>query len=327
MGDVLSLSVLLDPLRSAFPNAELWVLTKHKNDQVLAIDRRVAHVLTTVFPWSSYSDKGGSFSDWKELTSFLWKNRGDFDLGIDTRGDVRSQIVLLLLRCRIRVGYTNYLGSNLSIRGRLLTHKLEKGRHIHRYGWNRDLLRVVSSKMDTPIDFPVIQLRQQDQSAQQQSIPPILIHIGGGWEFKRWRTEKWAKLAQELNAIRATEVIGGPAEATDLQAIQSRLPVVPCSITPLYIDLVHKVMSCEILVCLDSGPMNLAVLLGKKVVALFGPGDSDMWHPYANGSFIHKRDQYPCNPCFQRKCFYPSVSCMDQIEVREVLSLVKQLVH
>ena len=324
MGDVLSLSVLLDPLRSALPQAEIWVLTKKKNVHILDFDSRVDHAIGTEFPWSNYSGKEGTTSNWKELWRVIKENRTKFDMGIDTRGDIRSQIVLMLLRCPIRVGYTRYLASNISSRGLLLTHKVDGNKALHRYDWNRALLAAILPSPIQPLKFPVLRLNHVSASRQEHHSSSVLVHIGGGWVFKRWRTSKWVALLKAVSALYDTEVIGGPTEAREINELQMEIPEVKCSITGEYADLVQKVSACRVFVCLDSGPMNLAVLLGKKVVALFGPGDSQMWRPYVDGLYIHKKEQYPCNPCFQRECVYPNVSCMDQIEVNEVFELVKR---
>jgi ADP-heptose:LPS heptosyltransferase len=84
-------------------------------------------------------------------------------------------------------------------------------------------------------------------------------------------------------------------------------------------ELVALVSACELFVGLDSGPMNLAVCLGKPVVALFGPGDSTMWYPYkSRESLVHHTEKFPCNPCDQSFCRFPKHSCMNEIDVEEV---------
>ncbi len=222
----------------------------------------------------------------------------------------------------------SYLRSNLEIRGLLLTHVAKKGNAIHRYDWNRGVLSGISIQArETPLTLPAISLTSEFEDADPTDARPILVHIGGGWKYKRWDVKKWETLIPELNNVQPTEVICGPAESDELKSIQKKIQNIPCSVTPHYRDLVRKISGCELLVCLDSGPMNLAVLLGKKVVALFGPGDSTMWYPYANGMFIHMKESFPCNPCAQRICFFPDASCMDQIEPWKILAMVKKMTY
>ena len=86
-------------------------------------------------------------------------------------------------------------------------------------------------------------------------------------------------------------------------------------------DLITSIKYADLLICLDSGPMNLAVCMDKQVVALFGPGDSGMWRPYSSKSFfIHKKENFPCNPCLQKTCYYPANNCMATISVDDVLN-------
>ena len=71
--------------------------------------------------------------------------------------------------------------------------------------------------------------------------------------------------------------------------------------------------------------MNLAVCLGKPVIALFGPGDSNSWRPYSSIShFIHKKENFPCNPCSQKFCYYPEKNCMAVISVDEVMNIARK---
>ena len=95
-----------------------------------------------------------------------------------------------------------------------------------------------------------------------------------------------------------------------------------------YKELISYIKSSDLFICLDSGPMNLAVCMNKPVIALFGPGDSTIWKPYSSNSyFIHKKDSFPCNPCSQKFCYYPENNCMAVISVDEVMNLVDKFLE
>jgi ADP-heptose:LPS heptosyltransferase len=333
MGDVVSTSVLLDPLVTKYPESEIYILTKPANVGVVSADPRIKKVLTADFPWSDYGSKKGSFARWWALLKTLWSFRKyKFDIGIDCRGDVRTQLLLMLLNCRKRIGYTNYLNSNITLRGLLLTDKMVKAPYIHRYDWNIYLLTLLgfSEKELFPIRFPTLQLPYL--TTDHKTDHGIVIHIGGGWKYKRWLEARWVELIRSLSA-RYDEhitVVGGPGEKVLVEEIKSLLPSeirVTFKITT-FEELIRLIDQCRLFIGLDSGPMNIANALGKKAVALFGPGDSSVWYPYHQDSlFLHKKEQFPCNPCAQKQCFYPQKNCMASIEVEEVLQAVNQVAN
>lgn len=326
MGDVLSLTPMIAPLKNKFSEAKIYVLTKPGSGSILDFDLRISSVIKMDFPWSDYEVKSNQLSRIMNLSKQLFFLRKEkFDLAIDTRGDIRSQIIMLWIGAFKRVGYLNYLHSNVNIYGLLLTDFLKQGRHHHRYEWNLELLTMCGFSIDElyPIQFPSFLPTVRPGSSNTKS---IVIHIGGGWKYKRWKVSRWVKLI-EILLTRNEEitVIGGQGEKDLLQQVQSMVQTNPklCFKTTSLEEMIATLNSCKIFIGLDSGPMNLATCLNKKVIALFGPGDSEMWYPLTlDSKHLHKKEKYPCNPCFQTTCYYPNHNCMDEITVDDVMELV-----
>lgn len=328
MGDVLSLTPMIDPLLNQFPDAEIFILTKPSSGVVLECDKRIKQVFKIDFPWSDYGYKKNSLKRVIGMLSATIRLRGyNFDLGLDTRGDIRSQILLVLAGCRKRLGYQNYLHSNLSVRGWLLTDRLNRSKHPHRYHWNLELLTLLGIN-NSSIDFPSF----RPMVDEVEILPPnyFVIHIGGGWEFKRWSEARWVQLITRLAEKGNGDifVVGGPGEKEIVSRIEQEVnPKLICTNVRFEITtlarLIRLLQNCDRFIGLDSGPMNLAVCLNKPVIALFGPGDSTMWRPLNMGStFVHKKENFPCNPCLQTICVFPKKNCMEQIEFSNIASLV-----
>jgi ADP-heptose:LPS heptosyltransferase len=333
MGDLISTTVLLDPLKRRFPDAKIYLLTKPGNAGVLLSDPRIEKILSADFPWSDYGIKRGSIKRWWGLAKALFGLRKyKFEAGIDCRGDVRSQLIMAIAGCRNRIGYTNYLNSNLNVRGLLLTHRVPRPPYKHRFDWNAYILTALGLREQDliPIAFPTLKLPRTPQISQYPASPYMLIHVGGGWQYKRWPVGHWIALVDRLTEKYKypIKLIAGPAEKDLLNQITaaiSRQDYVSM-ILPSLAELVELISGCSLFLGLDSGPMNIAVALNKKVVALFGPGDSDTWYPYQDGSvFIHKKERFPCNPCAQIKCYYPEKNCMASISAEEVEQMVSGL--
>jgi len=329
MGDILSLTPLIHPLLTRHPNAKIFVLTKFSSGKVLEFDSRIYKVFFSDFPWSVQSGKKMRVTKLiASIRQTLKLRNFQFDLGIDTRGDIRSQILLVLAGCKIRVGYTNYLHSNINLAGHLLTHKKNVSTYRHRYEWNLDLLRVINYEETElfPVKFPSF---IPDRLLKiQNNILNLVIHVGGGWEYRRWSTEKWIALIdylQKMSIYQHIHVIGGPSEESIIAEIA--VGVSPTNKvffkTTSFEELVQLVINCHQFIGLDSGPVNLAACLDKPVVALFGPGDETMWRPLnSKGKYVKKAEKFPCSPCLQLKCIFPKKNCMEEIEVEDVLRLI-----
>lgn len=324
MGDVLSLAVMIGPILERLPQARIVVWCHGKNAHVFAGDPRVWKVLTAPFPWSNRESKRGTAKDWMAV----WRSCREMralvaDVAIDTRGDVRSQLAMYLAGCRCRVGYTTYVGSNLKLRGLLLTHRLADPPEMHRYLTNLWALEPLLGSVPA-LTLPAL-AEPADLAENRRGLRTVVVHPGGGWVYKRWKQQRWVALIERLQAMDEVRVmvVAGPGELELTQDICRALkaPLEPRATS--YAELVQSIARADLFVGLDSGPMNIATLLNVTAVALFGPGDSDVWRPLSGGSqFLHHVQQYPCHPCMQRHCVRPEDSCMTAIGVDEVFNAV-----
>jgi heptosyltransferase-3 len=329
MGDALSLTPMIAPLLVRFPDARIFVLTKQGSGAILKLDKRLAGVFSADFPWADHGVKNFSWQRVFSVARSVWKLRSQkFYLGIDTRGDIRSQILLVLAGCRLRAGYTNYLQSNINQFGLLLSHTVRKSSFVHRFEWNLHALTVLRIPPESllPVQFPTFFPEVETFECHK---PYLLIHVGGGWEYRRWSEEKWIALIKELihTVDYDIKVVGGSGEQEIVTRMEARVEKsvrVSFCITSLT-QLVQHVQASLFFIGLDSGPMNLAACLNKPVVALFGPGDVNVWRPLPAGSrVVRKTDRFPCSPCLQIHCFFPEHNCMAEIEVSDVMKAVRE---
>lgn len=335
LGDAALLSVMLDPLRDRFPGAAIHLLVQPVAAPLYRDDPRVARVHETIVPWANK----GPLPRARAWAGFLRAVRGlrheGFDLGIDLRGDVRSQVLLVLAGCRDRLGSTNYLCSPIRIRGSLLTRSAGDLPLQHRTTTNLDLCRLAGCEAPrawTPPDPSRHGLplgRAGDRGPAQPAAPPgeraerlrLLVHTGGGWRFKLWPEDRWAGLLGRALAAGGAEItlVGAPGERERLGRLRARLPESVRVVETDVPRLVDEIDRADAVLCLDSGPMHLAALKGKPVLALFGPGVLTLYRPAGRGSrTVHHQDAYPCAPCSQRTCVRPDACCMEAIGVEEV---------
>jgi len=328
LGDAALLAVMLAPLKNKFPAAEIHLLLQPGNTELFSRDPRVTCAHGFVFPWARRTNKL-AFTNypWIALFRFLrGLRRLRFDIGIDARGEVRSQILMVLLGCHRRVGATNYLGSNMNIRGRLLTDNQGEVSLKHRTQLNLDLCAALGCTV----------VREHFLPALTWPAPPapavftVLIHTGAGWRFRLWTESSWARLIHQIVAELhvAVRVAGAPDEQPRLAAIRRGIPEGEATFrTTTLLELVSEMQACDLMIALDSGPMNIATVLGKPVIALFGPGSVPLYAPISPGSRVaHHQSAYACAPCTQQICIHPHHNCVASIAVHEVFELIREQV-
>jgi len=84
--------------------------------------------------------------------------------------------------------------------------------------------------------------------------------------------------------------------------------------------------SCRTVVTADTLGLYLALALGKKVVALFGPTSAACCHAYGRGIKITPPVNLNCIPCCDTECRYAK-SCVHTISPRQVADAVEVLTH
>jgi len=318
---------MLDPLRRSFPGTEIHLLVKPAGKVLYKNDRRITMIHSFEFPWASREKKLllGRIKI-LPLIKMVRKLRSlEFDIGIDTRGDIRSQILMAVLGCRIRAGYTNYLCSNVEIKGLLLSHNAGQMPQQHRCFINLAVLRVLGCEPAEPAFRPISPRKSKDISRPFR----VLCHPGAGWVHKLWNADRWAVLIEEIlqNFYAEVLVVGERNDLVLLEQIRSQVTgPVSFSLTSLE-ELVTLIQGTDLMICLDSGPMHIAAAYDVPLIALFGPGYKEIWKPFNfNSCLIEHQDRYPCAPCLQKRCILPNANCMDAITSEEVFENVLEMV-
>ena len=90
-----------------------------------------------------------------------------------------------------------------------------------------------------------------------------------------------------------------------------------------YFEWVH---SCRILVTPDTFGLYLALAMGKKVVALFGPTPASCCHTYERGIKLVPKVHLSCMPCCQLECVFEK-SCIETISPEQVAEAIDLASH
>jgi ADP-heptose:LPS heptosyltransferase len=128
--------------------------------------------------------------------------------------------------------------------------------------------------------------------------PVVAVAPGASRATKRWAPERFAAVADALQAGGASIVLaGGGADAEAFAAFRAaaRRPVA-ADLSALSVEgLAAALARVDLLLACDSGPVHLAAAAGRPVLALFGPTSHVRWGPPAPGRVL--RTAPPCSPC------------------------------
>lgn len=154
----------------------------------------------------------------------------------------------------------------------------------------------------------------------------IVLNIGATKPANRWYPDRFASLAEavmkryDMPAV----ITGGPEDIPEAKQISgaANSEIIDLVGKTSLKDLIEVLDGSKAVVSCDTGPMHLAVALGKEVVALFGPANPRRTGPY-RGRVIQK--YLDCSPCKLRRC--KSRACMDAISAGDVMERLKEVLH
>ena len=147
IGDVVIATTALKALRGLFPDAHITLLAKEHARELLEHSPFVDEIVVCDLPWTARTDKYDlkryDFSALKDLLSRLETMK--FDLSVDARMDLRSNILTWLIGAKHRIGF-DYGGGSA-----LLTHAVAAAPNAkHRVDDWLDLVRAVAPSSSAP---------------------------------------------------------------------------------------------------------------------------------------------------------------------------------
>jgi heptosyltransferase-2 len=184
----------------------------------------------------------------------------------------------------------------------------------------------------------VLQLTEAERAAARARLerlglrddrPVVGLNIGAGgrWQLKRWRLEGFADLCERLHVDLGAQplLLGGPAE----RELGARLlevcpvPVFDAGYDNEVRQFAALAGECDVIVTGDTLALHVALALGVRVVALFGPTSHAEIELYGLGEKVYP--DMDCLVCYKAACdFVPN--CMDRISEDMVAAAVERQV-
>jgi heptosyltransferase I len=346
VGDVVHTLPVLNKLRRRYPNAQLdWLVTPAIGELLRhhpALDNVIDFMRdTSAPPWA-----------WPALTSYArlaakLRPTG-YDLVIDLHGQSRTAFLAFATGAPVRIGFDKQR-AEVWANSRKVTDEFRKHawQGAREGAWLFYTHRIPLPTLDVHVidhNLSVGKLLGCDASAADFSfrIPQaahdrveallrrrgvankqfVIVAPRGNWETKRWPDEKSADVARYfLRRGYAAIVVGAPRER-DVGANIARLAPGVTDLTgeTSISELAALISRAAICIAHDSGPMHLAVALGRPVVALFGPSDTVWAGPYHRENAVVRAD-LPCSPCYLRRldnCAHGH-ACMNDLPSQAVI--------
>lgn len=320
IGDVVLSTALLRALRTNFPDASITLLAKSHAQQLLEHSGLVDQIVAFDFPWTAFTGKlSPTRYVPKEFRDLIRRLRAhDFDVSLDARRDIRTNVITYLAGARRRIGYDFGGGAHL------LTDVLPSGmQNDHKISDWLALLGPLGIERNDGFSPSLTVTESEKELARRRlgalgwSTESVIvgIHPGASRVVRHWDAHKFASVIDRLvNNLKVHVLLFEEKEGDSAEiAPRNRVPRIQSDLR----GFMALASQCELLLCSDSGPMHIASALGVPVTALFGPQRREWYGPRGNLDTVVQVDEMPCRPCFDA-CIFATPHCMEGITVDAV---------
>ncbi|MGI9012808.1 MAG: glycosyltransferase family 9 protein [Phycisphaerales bacterium] len=286
LGDVCRTVPVLASLRAAFPDATIdWVVQDTFVDAVRghpSLDEVIPFPRDGLSGW--WRSPGGIKQLRQWMRSLTARN---YDVVFDLQGLFRSGWMAKAS------GAAQRFGSRDAREGAWLFYRpcLPRAESVHIVDRMLELLQhagiptVADMRLTVPADCQDAWQERSQATLIQQHNTAILAPTSR-WSSKRWPIERWAQLIDPLHrsGYERIVIIGGPGEDAQLAplraAVEGRADVIDLAGQLSIGESMALVRDAHLLIANDSAPLHMAVGLGTRVIALFGPTDPRFVGPY-----------------------------------------------
>jgi len=319
LGDVLLSTPVIKNLRENFPAAYIAMMIKSSLEELLRGNPYLDEVILL--------DKRGKHRGIVNSFRFAGKlKKKNFDLVLILHPTVRVHILLFLAAIKKRIGYDvkwGFLNTHILKHTKQLGQKheteytLEFLRELGVAGFDRNMFMPVYRESEEWAEFFL-----KEHNADGNKV--VLIHAQASCPSRLWPQDYYNRLVEDIIDIYKAKIIYvGIIKDKNIKESENIINMTGrTSISQLASMIKHS----DLLISNDSGPVHIAVALGRPVISIFGrnqPGLSPKrWaHSNINSVFVHK--SVGCDVCLAHDC-KKEYACLKAIEPKEILSYVDE---
>ncbi len=323
IGDVLFSTPFVKAVRQAYPDSYIACLLHPRCKEILDGNPRLDEIII-------YDEEGRHRNLFGKFGLIMELRKKKFDTAFILHRSFTKALITLLAGIKERIGYST------KNRAGLLTEIVEApAEDIHKVEYFLNIARFAG--IETPDTSYEFFIKDIDRGIAKEMLVKkgvksgdVIISIcpGGNWDPKRWPKENFAALSDSLaEKFGARIVITGAKKdailAGDIERLMKNKPVNIAGETNLK-QLGAIFENSALVVANDTGSMHLAVAVGAKVIALFGPTAPRLTGPYGKGNYIVVSNNDRCEvPCYDVTCV--DNSCMKAISVESMLKAAEAM--
>lgn len=351
-GDLVLSTPVIGALKILYPDAELWVLTTVKGEELFRRDPAIAGILQF--------DKRGRHSGLGGLLKFAAEIKArNFDVAYSLHRSFRTALLLYLSGIPKRIGFTDAWGKFF------YTETRQRSREEHAVIQNLHIIasELRNHELEIPEAFiPTGVLRSgkvgfdifnQDIHVDHDSLGELrlfaphpeeasdivgqlikgkhqytVIVPGSVWATKRWSAAEFRKLTEELLQQGENIVIVGEEKEKEIaDTVASALPVLNLTGKTTLSDLLLVIERAKQVVCNDSMALHVASAFKVPTVVIYCATSPRFgFGPWRNTGLVVERKELYCKPCGRhggKKCPTGTRLCMDDVPASVVLKALK----
>jgi ADP-heptose:LPS heptosyltransferase len=237
-----------------------------------------------------------------------------------------------------KAGIGKRIGTSRRLYSFLFNYRVRLSRrrsHHHEADLN---IQLVQSFVDPiPTQFPQISLPQEIIQRVEEltapipdrsSRPLVILHPGSGGSARNWPVEYFRDLAIRLSNNHGYPIVvtGTESEKDICSTVAGSQCLNLCGKMDL-LELAGLLTNCEILIANSTGPLHLAVALGRKVLGLYPPVKDclpERWGPYGHPEWALLPDLPLCRKC--RPGRISECRCMESLTPDIVYKRVREII-
>jgi lipopolysaccharide heptosyltransferase I len=324
LGDIVHSLPVLTALRRRFPGAHIsWVVNRAYEPLLIGHPD-----LNETIAFDRGATRSGWWSGFRTWSRFLrdLRRRG-FDLVVDLQGLLRTGVMAIATGAPRRVGLSSAReGATWFYTDAVPVACHDETHAVDRYWLVAEALGVGDGPKRFHVPVPEAARAWAREQLRGCPRPWLAVGVGSRWLTKRWPPQHFAALTQwALERFGGTAVfVGGREEAALAQEARQQLigPARDLTGRTSLPQLAAVLEQADVMLANDTGPLHLAVALGRPVIAPYTCTKVRRTGPYhAAGGAVESGVW--CQGSYLKRC--PRMECMAELTPDRLWPLLREV--
>ncbi len=331
LGDTLLLTPTIRFLKERFPDAKIDVIVRASCEPLLESNPDVSRVFAIARPEANQRTWWSGLRENLRLIRTIATT--SYDYAFDLSDSDRAKIWVLLSHAKVR-GFRR-VDVKPSWKHRVFN-RFDDAPLVSLHQVGRDFETVTRIMSLNGTAGPLTFHPRVDESAMtgrfpwvQSSKPYVVIHPTSRWAYKEWLPERWAEVADRLDALGFQVVLSGGPESREAETVA----LIQSAAKSQHLSIAGQVSLHEfgfilgrarMFLGIDTLAMHLAAAMRTPTVALFGPSVISAWTPWGVRAEVVS-GPCSCNPSTYANCATGHTPCMTAIRASSVMEAVERL--